>query len=33
MIVNSTNKNFLLELDKYPNKLIHARITALNLQE
>jgi hypothetical protein len=29
----NTDKDFLLALDKYPNKLIHARVTALNLQE
>lgn len=33
MININTDKDFLLALDKYPNKLIHARVTALNLQE
>jgi hypothetical protein len=27
------DKNFLLELDKYPHKVIYARITALTFQE
>ena len=33
MINTNINKDFLLNLDKYPNKLIHVRVTALNMQE